>query len=518
MNDAPFLSGVSRRGFLAGAGAAGLAGLSGVGVQAQEAAPKRGGRFRLALAGGSTTDTFEPGSMWDTFIQVLSAQVRDTLVEVLPDFTPGPSLAESWEPSADLKTWRFNLRKGVEFHNGKSFTSEDVVFTINHHRGPNSISGAKSTVANVEDVKADGPHAVIFTLKVPSVDFPMSLSDYHLVIMQAGTTDWLTSIGTGAYALQSFQPGVRAFAKRYPNYWRSDRGFFDEVDTLAVNDSSARMNALVSGQVDAINRVDTKTAALVQRNPRLKLQNVQGTKQFTLPMLTDTAPFDNVDVRLALKYAINRQQIVDNVLQGFGQVGNDQPIAPVNRYFNPDLPIREYDPEKAKFHLKKAGLEGHTFELNVSDAAFNGAVDACALYQESARQAGITIKLNRVPSDGYWSQVWKKVPWCVSFWSGRPTEDGILSICYEKGADSNETRWDNPKFNELLVAARGEADEAKRREMYYEIQSIIRDEGGAVLPCFLNFVQATSDKIATGKVAGNGEMDGDRCAERWWFA
>ncbi|MGF7160603.1 peptide/nickel transport system substrate-binding protein [Rhodoligotrophos appendicifer] len=517
MTDNLLMPGVSRRGFMVGAGAAGLALLPGSHLQAQESTPKRGGRFRLALAGGSTTDTFEPGSIWDSVIQNISAQVRDTLVDVMPDFSPGASLAESWEPSADFKTWKFNLRKGVQFHNGKSFTSEDVVFTINHHRGPNSISGAKSTVANVDDVKADGPNAVIFTLKVGSVDFPMSLSDYHLVIMQAGTTDWLTSVGTGPFALQSYQPGVRALTKRYENYWRTDRGFFDEVDTLVVNDSSARMNALVSGQVDAINRVDTKTAALVQRNPNLKLQNVQGTKQFTLPMLVDAVPFNNPDVRLALKYAINRQQIVDNVLQGFGQVGNDQPIAPVNRFFDPNLPIRAYDPDKAKFHMKKAGMEGHAFELNVSDAAFNGAVDACALYQESARQAGININLKRVPSDGYWSRIWMKVPWCVSFWSGRPTEDAILSICYEKGADSNETHWDNPQFNQLLVAARSEADDAKRRQMYYDIQALIRDDCGTVLPCFLNFVQATNSKIGTGKVAGNGEMDGDRCAERWWF-
>lgn len=509
---------ITRRGLLAGAAAAGaLPLLPGRRAFSQDDQPKRGGRFRLAIGGGATTDTFEPGAMWDTCIQVISAQIRDLMVEVLPDGMPGPSLAESWESTPDASIWTFRLRKGVEFHNGKTFTADDVLFTMNHHRKPDSISGAKGVLAGVEDVRADDPYTVTFTLTSPNADFPIVLSDYHMVIMQDGTTDWSTSIGTGAYALESFKPGARALTKRYPNYWRDDRGWFDEVETLTINDSAARMNALISGQVDAVNRVDLKTVNLLKRNPQIVVQNIQGTKQFTMPMLNDVPPYTDNDVRLALKWAVNRQHIVDNVLNGYGVVGNDHPIAKVNRYHNADLPQREYDPDKVKFHLKKAGMENHVFQLHVSDAAFSGAVDAATVYQEDARQAGVSIELVREPLDGYWNRVWLNKPWCLSFWSGRATEDAIFSLAYGKGSDSNESHWDNPRFNELLIAARGELDDAKRREMYYEMQAICRDDSGSILPAFLNIVQATSDKIGTGTVLGYGEMDNDRCAERWWF-
>jgi peptide/nickel transport system substrate-binding protein len=181
----------SRRSVLAGATAAAVLPLLGKAAKADDT-PKKGGRFRMALAGSSTTDTFEPGSIWDTGIQNISAQVRDLMTEVSPDGQLVPALAESWEPSKDATTWSFKLRKGVEFHNGKSFTSQDVLFTMNHHLKPDSISGAKGVLANVAEVKADGANGVIYTLKKPDADFGYTLSDYHMVIMQDGTTDWNT--------------------------------------------------------------------------------------------------------------------------------------------------------------------------------------------------------------------------------------------------------------------------------------------------------------------------------------
>jgi peptide/nickel transport system substrate-binding protein len=501
---------------LAGATAAAMLPLLGTGAKADDA-PKHGGRFRMALAGSSTTDTFEPGQIWDTGIQNISAQVRDLMTEVSPEGKLVPALAESWEPSKDATTWSFKLRKGVEFHNGKSFTSQDVLFTMNHHLKPDSISGAKGVLANVADVKADGPNGVIYTLKKPDADFGYTLSDYHMVIMQDGTTDWNTCIGTSAYVLKEFKPGSRFFATKNPNYWRNDRGWFDEVETLIVNDTAARMNALLSGQVDCVSRVDLKTVNLLKRNSKFTIQNIEGTKQATLPMLCDVAPFNDPNVRLGLKWALNRKHIVDQIFNGYAVVGNDQPIAKINRYFNPDLPQREYDADKAKFYLKKAGQENTTFQLHVADAAFAGAVDTATLYQEDARQAGVNIEIVREPADGYWKNVWINKPWCASFWSGRPTEDAIFTLCYGKDSNSNESHWDNPKFNDLLVAARGELDDAKRRQMYYEMQQICSDDSGSILPVFLNIVQATTDKVGTNRVSGYGEMDMDRAAHNWWF-
>ncbi len=510
---------LNRRKFVALTGSAAMGAVFAPGrALAQESQPKRGGHFKQALGGGSTSDSFEPGSMWDSAILNMSSQARETLVEILPDFTAGPALAESWEPSADAKEWRFNLRKGVEFHDGKTLTAEDVVYSINHHRGKDSISGAQQAVANVADVKADGPNVVVFTLHDGSADFPMDVSDHHLPIMKEGDKDWKNSIGTGPYALDDFEPGVRSRGRRFANYYRDDRGFFDEVETLVINDSVARMNALVGGQVHAINQVDAKTASLIKRDKRFNLQSVRGTKYCSLPMATDMDPYASNDVRLALKYGIDRKQIVDNILQGYGSVGNDHPIATANKYYNPDQKIREYDPERAQFHLKKANASDAVFSLHASTAAFAGAVDAAALFQESARNAGIKIDLVREPTDGYWKQVWKKKPFCMAFWSGRPTADAILSLAYGADSSSNDTRWKNERFNALLLAARSELDDAKRREMYYEIQAIVSDDSGTIVPAFLDYIQATSSQVATGVVSGSSDMDGFKSAVRWWFA
>ena len=176
-----------------------------------------------------------------------------------------------------------------------------------------------------------------------------------------------------------------------------------------------------------------------------------------------------------------------------------------------------FDPEKAKFYIKKAGMEDHTFNLHTAEAAFQGADDAAILYQEHAKKAGIKINVVREPDDGYWSNVWLKKPWCAVFWGGRPTEDMMFSTAYAADADWNDTYWKNPRFNELLVAARAELDEKKRRQMYVEMKSLVRDDGGVVVPMFAADLSAATDKIGHDKLAVNWELDGFRCAERWWF-
>ena len=179
----------------------------------------------------------------------------------------------------------------------------------------------------------------------------------------------------------------------------------------------------------------------------------------------------------------------------------------------------EYDPEKAKFHLKKAGLDGLKVDLSAADAAFAGAVDAAVLYQASAAKVGVEINVVRESSDGYWSNVWNKKPWCASYWVGRPTEDWMFSTAYERGAPWNDSQWEHEKFNKLLIEARAELNSNKRRELYREMQRITKDEGGVVVPAFANYVYATSKKIAHPETVGNnGPMDGARMMERWWMA
>ncbi|HAE01923.1 MAG TPA: peptide ABC transporter substrate-binding protein, partial [Rhodospirillaceae bacterium] len=278
--------------------------------------------------------------------------------------------------------WTFKIRKGVEFHNGKTLDATDVVDSINHHRGE-SDSAAKGIVSAITDIKADGD-TVIFTLSGGSADFPFLMSDYHLGICPSkgdGTIDWESGVGTGGYSLDSFEPGVRTVVKKNPNYWKEGRAWFDEVESLFIADANARNTGLQTGELDSITNLDLNTVSLMRMVPTVNVFETFGNKHATLPMNCQAAPFNNNDVRLALKYSLNRQEWVDKLLQGLGEVGNDHPIGPANVYraTNEELPQRQFDPEKAKFHLKKAGMENLKVDLNIADTAFEGAVNGAQL-------------------------------------------------------------------------------------------------------------------------------------------
>ena len=511
---------ISRRGLLRTGAAAGVLAASGLPLFAQA---KRGGRLRVGLNGANTSDSWDGRTHSDLYM-IASAQgaVFDSLTEVAADGSLIGELATDWEATPDAKTWTFNLRQGVTFHNGKAFGADDVLESLQLHVAEGAKSAAQPIVAAISEMKKTGEHQVQFTLEAGNADFPYLMSDYHLLMYPAGQIEEAIAkgIGTGLYAVTSFEPGVRMTAKRVDSHYKGDSaGFFDEIEYIAINDSTARMNALMTGQVDAINRIDFKTEALLKANPMIRIQEVTGNQHYTFPMLTKVDPFTDVNVRRALKYGINRQELVDKILLGHGMAANDTPIGPANQYFHSEMEPLTYDLDKAKFYLKEAGLTELNIDLNVSDAAFNGAVDSAQLYQASAKPAGININVVQEPADGYWSNVWLKKPFCASYFSGRATEDWMFATAYEAGVPWNDSQWDQPRFQELLLTARAELDSNKRREMYFEMQQILRDDGGVIIPMFANYVQAVSTKIATSDTVGNlWQMDNGRMAERWWMA
>ena len=510
---------IKRREFLARAAALGVT-ATGTGArwQTAQAAPKRSGHFIQALRGGATDNSLDGTTLLDTHAISTSWQVRSNLTEILPNGDVVGELAESWEASADASQWRFKLRRGVEFHNGKSLTPEDVIWSINLHRGEDSKSGAAGAVAAVADLAADGPDTVVFTLKEGNADFPVILADYHLVVGIDGTTgiEWDGGIGTGPFVLEEWEPGVRSATRRNPNYFK-DGPWFDSIESINVPDQSARVNALRANEVHVVEEPDLKTLHLLEKTPGIKVLEAGGTRQYTIPMRTDRAPFDNNDVRLALKYAVDREALLKTVLRGHGYLGNDHPIGKSQRYFDASIPQREYDPDRAKFHLKKAGLDSLSADLYTADI-YTGANDAAVLYKEHAAGAGIDINVVVAPIDGYWSDVWLKQPFSMCYWSGRPTSDWMFSLEYYSEAAWNDAFWKHEHFDKLLLEARAELDTAKRAALYSEMQNIVRDEGGVLIPLFANWVQALSEKIGTPEqIAGNWTLDGNKNTERWWF-
>ena len=513
----------SRRNFLAAALAAGVSLTTAKQVWAQSnstSTPNKGGHLRLGLAGGSTSDSLDPSFWGDTYMVMVGYAVRAGLIEFGADGSLKPDVAECWEFADAGKRWIFKLRQGATFSNGKSVTAEDVVASLNFHRGPDSRSGSKSIFDAVTDIKADGPNTVSVTLSAPNMDFAHLMTDHRVNIMPAvdGKADWQSGIGPGPFVIDEFQPGVRTVLKRNPNSYRTP--WLDSVEMVGIKDVVARQSALASGAVDVINRVDLKTAELLGKRPGLQVGQTAGRLHYWLVFDTTQAPFDNPDVRMAMKYAMDREEILRVVFRGYGSIGNDQPITPAYRYYDATNTPKPYDPERAKALLKKAGFDKISVDMHISEGAFTGAVDTAVLYARQAAKANIFVNVIRESPDGWLAKVAATKPaFFATYWGGRATEDGMLTVGMAKDSPTNRARWNNPEFNRLLELGRAETDETKRRQLYADMQRLVSDDCGVLVPIFANSVFAMNDKVHHPAVlAGNWEMDGARLLERWWMA
>ncbi len=477
--------------------------------------PKKGGHLVVGVDNASSTDRLDPAFWFETYMYFVGSQIFNNLVEIDENAKLAPSLAESWQATNNHQTWVLNIRQGVQFHDGRSLSAKDVVYSLNHHRGEKSTSPVKGYLDAVTDITASGAHEVTITLASPDVEFVWLLSAVHFVIT-AENENFDKGIGTGAFILQSFQPGVRSLVKRNPNHWNSARGHVDSVETLAMNDSTARVAALVSGSAHLINRVNPRIVSRVEHLPNLKLVRAKDSSIYTFPGLSNLAPFNTLDGRLALKYAIDRQQIIDTVLGGYASIANDNPIFPSNRYFAADIPQRPYDPEKAKFHWKKSGFSG-PLTLSVADAGFPGATDAGQIYQQSAAKAGIELNVVRVPDDAFWNDIWQKKVFVSSNWANRPTADALLSLVFTSQSSWNESAWHVPAFDHLVKAARAEADEAKRKQIYHDIQLMLVDQGSEIIPLYADAIDGCSTKINGFTSVPGMPLSGNRAAEKVWI-
>lgn len=509
---------LSRREFLGRAAALGVAatfaeGL--LGAAARAAGPRKGGTLRAGMQGGESTNSLDPATWQSQVPQQFGRQWGEQLLQISADGELQPCLAEEWGASADAKVWTFKIRKDVQFHNGKELTPEDVLATLERHSDKDSKSGALSIMKGIDTVRLDGGDVVV-TLKDGNVDLPYLLTDYHLMIQpNGGKDDPAAGIGTGPYKVVDNDPGMRHVGERFANYWRDDRGFADAIEIIVINDATARISALQGGQVEIINRIEPKIVELIKQVPGVTIRNVAGKGHYTFVVHCDTAPFDNNDLRLALKYAIDREDLVAKILKGYGSVGNDTPVNKAYPLFT-EMEQTVYDPDKAAFHFKKSGHDGPLL-LQVSDVAFPGAVDAAQLYQQSAAKAGIALEVKRQPGDGYWSEIWNKQPFCATYWAGKPTQDQVYTNSYVSTSDWNDSRFFRDDFDKLLYAGRSEMDAGKRKQIYADMGRIVHDEGGVIVPMFNDFIDATGPKVGGWVPDGNQEMMGGYALSKCWL-
>lgn len=511
---------MSRREFMGRASALGvsaaLAGSMFAGA-ARAQTPVKGGKLIAGMAGGESTNTLDPALAASEVPYMVNMTWGEMLVDVAPDKTIDYRIAEEISSNADATEWKFKIRAGVEFHNGQTVTAEDVVATLRRHTDENSKSGALGIVQGISEMMAEGD---MVTLKLASgnADLPFLMADYHLVIQPGGGIDNpAAGIGAGAYKVVANEPGVRHTFERHANYWDAANGAHaDTVEILVINDNTARTAALQAGQIHMMNRVDPKIVDLLSSVPGVSIRRASGPGHYVFIMHVDKAPFDNKDLRMALKLAINRAEMVEKILGGFGSIGNDFPINASYPYFDDSIPQRDYDAAQAAEFYKKSGHDGSPIVLRTSPAAFPGAVEAAQLFQQSAQAAGIPLQVQVEPDDGYWDTVWNVQPFCASYWGGRPVQDQMYSTAYLSTADWNDTKFKNAVFDEILIKARAELDQDKRKAEYSRMAHIIRDEGGLILPMFNDTVEATRAEVGGWYVDPNGELMGGKALIKCW--
>ena len=311
----------------------------------------------------------------------------NSLVQYNDKLLPQPELAEEFSTN-DIATERtFKIRKDVVFHDGSKLTADDVVWTMRLHMGEDSKSVVKPLVSGVKEWKKVDSHTVKAILHAADVDLATVLGVFQFKIVKKDTTDWLKPPGTGPFTLKEFKPGVRAVHERNRSYWREGPDL-DVIETTAITDPVARVNALRSGDIQLAGGIDPKAIRQVEGTPGVNVLSVASGQYMGICCMLNTAPGNNRDFVMAMKFLQRRERIVKSILKGHGTLGNDQPINNTYPDFCDTLPQRKFDPDKAKFHLKKTGIT--QCEIYVAEVA-SGLTDTVLMTQREAGRIGLKI-------------------------------------------------------------------------------------------------------------------------------
>ncbi|MEM7294237.1 MAG: ABC transporter substrate-binding protein, partial [Pseudomonadota bacterium] len=454
------------------------------------ATPKKGGSVRFASNLHGPDDQLDPPLFTSGIDYTRGRATYNSLIQHSNDLVPQPELAETFEPNSNATEWTFKLRKGVTFHDGSPFTADDAVYTMNRHLGEDSTSVIKSVLASVQEWKKTGSHEMKAIMNTPNADLPTLLGLFQTKIVKNGTTG--DGNGTGPFVMKSFEPGVKSTHERNENYWR-DGANLDAIEITAITDPVARVNALLAGDIQLAATIEPKAFRQVEANDGVTLLSTPAALQLGICCLKNAEPGSNDDFVKGLQYIQDRERIVKKVLKGKGSVGNDTPIMKAH---GPDwcseLPQRQYDPDKAKHHFEKSGIK--SAELFVAPVT-PGIEDAALLAQANCAKIGFDLKLKKVPTDGYWGAVWMNEPLNVVTWNMRPTANSQMAIQFAPGAAWNDTYWNNDRMGELLKLSLAETDPAKRHELYCEMQTLIHNGSGMVIPAFSNINDAIANNV-----------------------
>ncbi|MBM7775317.1 peptide/nickel transport system substrate-binding protein [Actinokineospora baliensis] len=499
-----------RRGFLALAGGLALAGCAS--TEPAASGPRAGGRLRAAFAGGGAKEVLDP-HMASLFVEAARAKaLYDKLADFGADLTPVPRLAEKWEPNADASVWRVTLRQAT-FHDGRPVRAADVLASYARILDPKRAFRAKASLA-VIDLKASravDDRTVEFTLSRPYVEFPNVLATFSAYITPESTEDFTKPVGSGPFSFVSFAPGRSTLLKRYPGYWEG-AAHLDELEFVLANEESARVNALLAGQVEYAHDLSPVTARAHEAGGRVKILRSPNSGIQAFAMKVDRPPFDNRDLREAMFLLADRPQLVESVLSGSGQVANDL-YGKGYLHYADDIPQRTRDLDKARFLIKRAGAEGLKVPLNTSEAA-TGFVEAATVFADQAKQAGITIEVAVGDKDTFWADTLKNGS-LSSFRSGAmPIESHVSQRLLSKST-TNVTKWARPEFDAMYDKAVSTLDSSARDSVYREMQRTLHAEGGYLVWGFADWVVGTSAAVDGVLTAPANSLDWARFDRVW---
>jgi peptide/nickel transport system substrate-binding protein len=505
---------ISRRRFVGGlAGTSALA-LGGCGP-AQRRGPTVRGSIRVATQLSSTSDTLDPAKGATSTDYTRHFMLYSGLTAIEDESLAAiPSLAQAIE-STDRRNWHFDLRRGVRFHDGSELTSSDVVHSLLRHQDPAIGSKVAKIAEQFAEVRADGKFGVRVVLTGANADLPTILAQSHFLIVRAGQ-DAPDGTGTGPFRLAEFQPGVRTVGLRNPEYWIEGRPRLERIEVIGISDEVARVNALLSGDVQVINAISPHSIPRVEAETGCAIMASPSSLYSDLIMRQDRLPTGNPHFVMAVKHLIDRPLINRAIYRNRSTLANDHPIAPFQKYFNAEIPQRTYDLDLARWHVRKGGLEGMRLPIYATPAA-NSSVDVASILQEYGSRAGLNFAVNRVPADGYWSNHWMRHPMTFGDTNPRPTADLIFSLFFDSGAEWNESAWKNERFDKLLVEARGATDDGLRGEMYGEMQQLVHDKCGVAIPVFISLIDGYDTRVKGMRPLPLGGFMGYRFAEHVWW-
>lgn len=453
---------------------------------------KRGGTLTVGATGGSAKDTLDPHNPVTYPDQARVLNLYEPLFLRNAAYQIEPLVAESIEPSQAGKVWTVRLRAGVQFHHGKTVTADDVIFTFRRILDPKAPGAGASGLSMIDPaaLKKVDARTVQIGLKYPYAVMEDQLAQYALGIVP---TDFNVAkpVGTGAFTFESFTAGTKSTFTRFDNYWR-EKAYLDQLVILDFPDDTAKVNALLSGQVHAIDNLPQAQINAVKA-AGIRVQVSETGSWTPITMRVDVAPFNDVRVRQAFRLIVDRKQMVTQALNGQGRVANDL-YSPFDPAYDGDLPQRVQDLDQAKSLLKAAGHDGLTVELVTSTGIGSGAVESAQLFAQQAKGAGVTVKPRSVDSATFYGQQYLSWPFAQDYWF---TRDYIPQVANGSLPSSpyNETHWKDPKFIGLINSAQRELDTAKRTQLLHDAQKIEYETGGHVIWGFKNQVDAYSSTV-----------------------